>query len=916
MGVWHLSNGTTLSANDSTINGNNGRVVGATVTTGKIGGWLNNPGASGYIYLSSTTLATATPGTFSLEAWVSLSGFDGWPAIVDFDANNPNNWGLYVENRSGIGVVVGNKMPSLIPSASLQAGWNHIVATWDGQSSTMYLNGFEAGSTWNDSSFGNGIASASIGLGYFGKLLNGLVDEVPVSTGIARSADWVAAEFSNQNSPAEFYALGTENDLVTISPLFVTLYASQSQQFTVAGQSACVSNVTWAINPGVGAISPSGLYTAPASITTQQEITVTANGIPGPSQPVTANITLTPPVSVSISPASATLYGGQTQQFTANVANATNTAVTWTITPPNIGTLSATGLYTAPATISALRAVTVTANSVTDPAKFSSAQVALIPALLCASNGYSYQRAITIDHTKVPNTDQTNFPFLFNTTDPAFKSTANGGPVTNPNGYDIIFTSDPAGQNLLDFEMEEYDPIHGQVIAWMRIPTLSHTTDTVLYMFYGNSSITTSQQNTTGVWDSNYMGVWHVANSNGQLSLIDSTNNRNYATNNGAVPTTGQIDGGMQTNGSTYATIGTPASLANLALGNATFSAWVNSASGAGGRIMGKDDGNGNNGWALGVDSNNYVNFMVIYGGSNFGLVSTVPVNNATWSHIVVTLAGSPNQSQATIYINGVPSGTGTGGAGGTADDSAQIAYLANATFAGHDSAPLNGSEDEFRISNTIRSADWISTEFSNQSSPSTFYTLGSDNDLVSPSAVILSASQSQQFTVAGWGACGSNVSWSITPKVGSINALGVYTAPGSITTEQAVTITVSSIYGSNQTGTATITLMPPPIFISVTPASATLSAGQTMQFNATVKGNTNTAVTWALTPNGFGTISSTGLYTAPATITGQQSVIVTATSQVEPTIASSSVVTIASARPNIIVTANAGSAIFIAVRL
>src|SRR6185503_17837001 len=27
-------------------------------------------------------------------------------------------------------------------------------------------------------------------------------------------------------------------------------------------------------------------------------------------------------------------------------------------------------------------------------------------------NGYSYQRAITIDHTKVPNTDQTNFPML------------------------------------------------------------------------------------------------------------------------------------------------------------------------------------------------------------------------------------------------------------------------------------------------------------------------------------------------------------------------------------------------------------------------------------------------------------------------------------------------------------------------
>ena len=32
------------------------------------------------------------------------------------------------------------------------------------------------------------------------------------------------------------------------------------------------------------------------------------------------------------------------------------------------------------------------------------------------SNGYSYRRMVTIDHTKVPNTDQTNFPVLFSGT--------------------------------------------------------------------------------------------------------------------------------------------------------------------------------------------------------------------------------------------------------------------------------------------------------------------------------------------------------------------------------------------------------------------------------------------------------------------------------------------------------------------
>ena len=209
--------------------------------------------------------------------------------------------------------------------------------------------------------------------------------------------------------------------------------------------------------------------------------------------------------------------------------------------------------------------------TLTDPnSKLSNYSVTNTPATLtimdsstpCTSSGYSYERAVTIDHTKVPNTDQSNFPFLFNTTDPAFATVANGGHVTSLNGNDIIFSSDPAGQNILNFEIEEYDPAHGKVIAWVQVPTVSHTTDTVIYVLFGNPSIVASQQNPAGVWDSNYMGVWHVANGT-QLSLADSTSNGNIATNNGATATSGQIDGGMSTDGTTYATIGAPPSLAS-----------------------------------------------------------------------------------------------------------------------------------------------------------------------------------------------------------------------------------------------------------------------------------------------------------------------------------------------------------------
>src|ERR1700730_13203819 len=98
------------------------------------------------------------------------------------------------------------------------------------------------------------------------------------------------------------------------------------------------------------------------------------------------------------------------------------------------------------------------------------------------SNGYVRRRTITIDHTKVPNTDQINFPVLISGTYPYLATTSNGGNVTSANGYDIIFTSDLAGQNKLNFEQEGYNPSTGAVSYWVQIPTLSHSQDTVIYM--------------------------------------------------------------------------------------------------------------------------------------------------------------------------------------------------------------------------------------------------------------------------------------------------------------------------------------------------------------------------------------------------------------------------------------------------
>jgi len=80
-----------------------------------------------------------------------------------------------------------------------------------------------------------------------------------------------------------------------------------------------------------------------------------------------------------------------------------------------------------------------------------------------------------------------------------------------------------------------------------------------------------------------------------------------------------------------------------------------------------------------------------------------------------------------------------------------------------------------------------------------------------------------------------------------------------------------------------------PVVGLSMSPSSATLSSSATKQFTATVTGTSNTAVIWSTS---FGSITSSGLYTAP-TVQSSTSVTVTAASKADPAVSVSAAVTI-----------------------
>jgi uncharacterized protein (DUF1800 family) len=177
--------------------------------------------------------------------------------------------------------------------------------------------------------------------------------------------------------------------LLNVSPTSATLLVNATQQFNATVTNTSNTAVTWGVNgtPGgsaaTGTISSTGLYTAPTAVPSPANVTVTATSVADPTVSASATVTIqTPPVTVSLSPPSASVNLGAITQFSASVTNAANTAVTWTVNGiahgnAQVGTIDDTGIYTAPNTLPSPAVVSVGATSVANPTVTAIASVTL-----------------------------------------------------------------------------------------------------------------------------------------------------------------------------------------------------------------------------------------------------------------------------------------------------------------------------------------------------------------------------------------------------------------------------------------------------------------------------------------------------------------------------------------------------------
>jgi hypothetical protein len=154
----------------------------------------------------------------------------------------------------------------------------------------------------------------------------------------------------------------------------------------------------------------------------------------------------------------------------------------------------------------------------------------------------------------------------------------------------------------------------------------------------------------------------------------------------------------------------------------------------------------------------------------------------------------------------------------------------------------------------------------------------------VDPVTVTRAFGETQQFIATVSGTSNTATTWSTNDPTGSITSAGFYTAGNTPGSYQVI---ARSVADPTKSGSATVQVQS--ATISISPISALVGYGATVQFTATVSGASNQGVTWSTT-DPQGTVSASGRYTAGQTL---GTYVVVATSVADPTKTASATVTV-----------------------
>ena len=596
---------------------------------------------------------------------------------------------------------------------------------------------------------------------------------------------------------------------------------------------------------------------------------------------------------VLVSPGTTTLSQGQTQQFTATIFSATDQTVNWSISP-NIGTISAAGLYTAPLTLTSNQTITVTAASAANPTEFGAATITLNSNVATflgtdASTQGNWLVGYGADGYFIPNVSQSipayisfaaqnqqNYTWNPGTTDPRALQNPTGSAAmattcfSTPNfDFDVNFTDGAAHRvalYALDWDgggrSETIQIVNAQTNAVLDTRTVSNFSGGI-YLIWSLSGhvkinvtlVSGANAVISGVFfgGAAQAGIVSVSVTPQIVGLTASQTQQFVAsvsgTSNQGVtwsmnPQVGLLSAtGFYTAPSTITTSQTVTITATSAADTTKSStATVNLTTSGGGSGGTGGNSGGTNGTAVAnfvsVDTATQGNWQGVYGAEGYSLANS--------SQSIPAYATFAVQNQANYTWNPNPADVRTLQLSGSTGRIASAWY--NSPSFSFDINFTDGNQHQFEL----YALDWDNT-----GRAETIKVLDAGTNAVLDTRSISNFS------------AGLYLIWNISGHVTiTVTCSG---GPNAVIS--------GAFFGGNSA-------------VAVSPQSATLIASQNVQFTATVTGNPNHNVTWSMSPN-VGTLTAGGLYTAPSTII-PQTITVTATSVADATKFASATVNLA----------------------
>ena len=669
------------------------------------------------------TKQVTDPQTFTISAWFNTTTTTGG-RIVGFsggqDGGGQFDRHIYMNNAGQLyfGVYV-NGYNTVNTTASYNNGqWHHVVATLSAAngmklyvdnvlqaSNAAYTSAEPHNGYWNIG--GNQISGwpSAPASAYF----SGKIDDVSIFT-VEQTAATVTAS-NNLN------IIGAYAPVCLGSPL--TIYTP-----TVTG-----ATYTWTDPNGTVVTSTTNSATFAAAVVGSYTLSVT--GGPGGC---TSTATYTPTVSAL-----------PTAAFTANAAVDVNasTAITLTSTvDPNStytwsfgGGTPASGTGSGPFNVkwatTGLKTVTLTVTNATGCSATFTKTVAVGAA---SFSGYAFKKQLTLNTISAGiTTDQTNFPALVYIQDNNLIVTNNCNnkvqyPLGNYNGpagtnYDFAFL-DPTTSTELNYQVENYNSTTGTLLVWVQIPKLYAANNNTLSFYFGSLTPAHTATFYNNTWASDYLAVYHFNETSG--TVLDATNNAVNGTPTNITAATDKIHTAAGLTGGGYNFSKASGSKiitskkADITANAFTLSAWISVTTPGNDNKIVSNELNFGPGYKMAAKTNAIEtetrSTNTIGSEGNLGRGGTITTG---WHYIQGTFNG-------TAFINYLDGVAVTTSLLKTATSLTPLAGDVVAIGIDHRSGTsdenfYDGLMDEVRISNVIKSADWIKAEYVNQTTPLTF---------------------------------------------------------------------------------------------------------------------------------------------------------------------------------------------------